>query len=448
MHQQLTNIRFAYDKASKVLRDKLSQAQAARPVQTELQPVVARAAPRQYIPRAAFLRQTQSRLFSSQPKFNPTVRGFTSKSTARVPRSALPQSRTGNAVNSFIGRAPFASTLRPNLTGGTLCRSAGGYGSGAGRVGGARYFSHAPAAQAQVVNNVSAAVRAFWISGQKAQFDGVNPRSGDKRYKAVSGLQEKAGRTLKTVPRATPGSYIDFHISPTVTAFGPLSNVRSTFESGAMQQDTLNAEGLIELLSVDFARALKDLAMTMNDLKRLAVLGDLPLSLPEKSTLRVRFPGCDLRTVERLCDEVGVQRGIIRQDEEFDAHNGTDIALLFPFAPSRAPSETTESPYLSPAKGHLKGEELDWRELMSPADSPGYSKKSDTGLDFEEIEAVERNPWGSSPSGYSSLHSSEADDAAMYFEAPSKSVGPVSTDYEGLEGIYKFLEECDGARRR
>jgi len=440
---RLTLNRFAYDKGSKIIRDKL--AQATKPAQAELQPVVIRNTARQSIPRAAFLRQTQSRYYSHQSSFNPTVRGFSSRSTGKQPRAALPVSRTGIAVNNLTSRAPFASALRPNLTGGTLSRTAGGYGSGAGRVGGVRYFSHAPAAQAQVVNNVSAAVRAFWISGQKAQFDGMDPRSGDKRYKAVSELREKAGRTLRSMSRATPGSYIDFHISPTVTAFGPFSSVRDTFESGSIQNETLNAEGLIDLLSIDFARALKDLAMTMNDLKCLAVLGDLPLSLPEKSTLRVRFPGCDFRTVERLCDEVGVQRGVIRQDEDFDTYNGTETALLFPFAPSRVPSEVTESPYASPAKRHHKGDELDWRELMSPADSPGYSQRSDTGHDFEEVEAVERNPWGSD---YSSLHESEADDAAMYFQAPEKSAGPSSTDYEGLEGIYKFLEECEGARRR
>jgi hypothetical protein len=46
----------------------------------------------------------------------------------------------------------------------------------------------------------------------------------------------------------------------------------------------------------------------MNDLKRLSSLGDLPVTLEQKSILRVRFPGCAAETVERLCDEVGVQR--------------------------------------------------------------------------------------------------------------------------------------------
>jgi hypothetical protein len=91
----------------------------------------------------------------------------------------------------------------------------------------------------------------------------------------------------------------------------------------------VNTDGLMDLLSIDFARALKDLAAIMNDLKRLSTLGDLPLTMVDRSTLRVHFPGCDAQTVERLCDEVGVQRGIIRQDSDFDTSAGTEIALLF-----------------------------------------------------------------------------------------------------------------------
>jgi hypothetical protein len=299
-------------------------------------------------------------------------------------------------------------------------------------VGGARYFSHTPAAPAQVVNNVSAAVRAFWISGQKAQFDGINPRSGDKLYRAVSSLQDEAGKKIQF--KSAPGSYIDFKVSPTITAFGPLSTIQGSSK-------TLNADGVIDLLSVDFARALKDLALIMNDLKRLSALGDLPLSMQDPSTMRVRFPGCDSRTVERLCDELGVQRGVIRQDENFNDWNRVEMALLFPFAPSRAPSEFTESP-----ERYHRREEVDWRNMLTPEenDSPGLSRQSDTGLDYENTEAEEHNPWLSSPSGYSSLHGS--DEEEMYF-AQSRQKAPTASEFEGLEGIYRFLEECDQAKR-
>jgi len=280
-------------------------------------------------------------------------------------------------------------------------------------------------------------VRAFWISGQKAQFDGMNPRSGEKQYRTVSCLQDEAGRKVQNT--SAPGSFIDFQISPTITAFGPLSNIPGS----AKASNRLNTDGVIDLLSIDFARALKDLAVIMNDLKRLSALGDLPLSMQDQSTLRVRFPGCDARTVELLCDELGVQRGVIRQDENFDAYTGTEMALLFPFAPSRAPSDFTQSP-----ERHRRREKVDWQNMLSPQTktSPGFSKHSDTGLDYEDIGAEEHNPWLSSPSGYSSLHASDVDDdGAAYFEQPSRQAP--KSEYEGLEGIYKFLEECDRAKR-
>jgi len=295
---------------------------------------------------------------------------------------------------------------------------------------------------------VSAAVRAFWLSGQKAQFDGVSPRTGEKRFKSVTALQEETGRKMRSIPRATPGSSVEFRINPTVTAVTSLKGL-SGLPTPAGEEETLNTDGLMDLLSIDFARALKDLAAIMNDLKRLSTLGDLPLTMVDRSTLRVHFPGCDAQTVERLCDEVGVQRGIIRQDSDFDTSAGTEIALLFPFAPSKAPSMTSY-PLVKQATRPQRRDEVEWRNMISPehtVTSPGYSNHSDTGLDFEDLGAAE-NPWISSPSGYSSMHSSDGGGEEYYFEKPRMaSVRNSSSEYEGLEGIYRFLEQCDGARR-
>jgi hypothetical protein len=259
------------------------------------------------------------------------------------------------------------------------------------------------------VNNVSAAVRAFWLSGQKAQFDGV-AANGEKRYRSITQLQEKAGRKMQSLPKTAPGSFIDFSVTPVITAL-----LGATFPSGRSTEQsapTLNTEGFLDVLSVDFARALKDLTVTLNDLKRLSTLGDLPITLENKTILRVRFPGCDAETVDRLCDEVGVQRGVIFQDEDFDSTAGTKMALMFPFAPT---SEHTLS-------------------------SPGGSLRSQTGLDFEEVEDIlEDNPW---LDGYESM---ESEGESAYFTKPSEM--HQSSDYEGLEGIYRFLEHCDNARR-
>jgi len=336
--------------------------------------------------------------------------------TPKLSRGAFPTSRTATAVSQLTSRAPFATTLRPNLTGGTLPRTAGGYSLGGGARNGARYFSHTPAAPAQVISNVSTAIRAFILSGQKAQFDGMTP-AGEKSYRGVTRLQEETARKMHAIPISAPGSYIDFHVCPTVTALSPLG-ASFPFPSSPMERTvpTLNTEGFLDILSVDFARALKDLAATMNDLKRLSALGDLPVTLEQKYILRVRFPGCDAESVERLCDEVGVQRGIIHQDLDFDASVGGQIALRFPFCPTR---EHTIS-------------------------SPGGSLRSQTGHevremdDFEDFE--EDNPW---LEGYESMDNSNADVSA-YFSKPSEPL--TSSGFDGMEGIYRFLEECDARR--
>jgi hypothetical protein len=388
----------------------------SQPLQQELQPILVRSAPRQPINRAALLRQSKGRWYTTHSTINASVRRFMSTGGQKVAsynRASFPSSATATAVGRLTTRAPFSSTLRPNLTGGALPRSAGGYGlGGAGGRTGARHFSHTPAAQAQVVNNVSMAVRAFFLSGQKVQYDGQT-RLGEKRYRAVTNLQKEAGRKMGSIPRNTPGSYIDFQVSPTITALSSLSG--AFVNNTSVVAPHLNTEGFLDVLSVDFARALKDFAATMNDLKRLATLGDLAVSLEPNNILRVRFPGCDAETVEDLCDEAGVQRGVIYEDEDFDDSVGGNLALMFPFAPT---SEHTLS-------------------------SPGGSLRSQTGQDFDDVdEIIEENPW---LEGYESMDGS-SDGESVYFSKPSE-IQTSSSNYEGLEGIYRFIEQCDNARQ-
>ncbi|KAI0017661.1 hypothetical protein F4780DRAFT_772227 [Xylariomycetidae sp. FL0641] len=420
--------RMAASKASRVLRDKF--ANAARPVNAALEPVLARTAhPRQPIHPSAFLRQQKSRRWystSTYQNINAAVRRFMTtgrlESAPRIDRSKFLNTQIGRGVSQFTGRAPFASTLRPNLTGGALPRTAGGYGLGSGRVGGARYFSHAPACQAQVVQNVSAAVRAFWISGQRAHFDGVNAR-GEKQYRAVSSLQDETTRKMAGASQRVAGSYVDFRLNPTVTALSPLAAAfpyqASGVKASVADAATLNTEGFLEVLSEDFAHALKDLTATLADVQKLSTLGDLPIQLQKGHILRVRFPGVDAETVESLCDDLGLTKGIVREDDDFEAETGASMALKFPYAPN----EASGTP----------------RSLMSS----GGSQQSDSSFPveyefFEEYSDLGNNPWLSSsdPEGYETL-------------SPGMSSGEhCSEDYEGLEGVYKFLEACDQARGR
>lgn len=373
----------------------------------------------------AFLRQKRSGRWSSARVYqqvNSTVRRWISGSNGAGPRldRTHPSSQTSCRVSQFTGRAPFASTLRPNLTGGALPRTQGGYSLGGGGAKGARYFSHTPAAPAHVVQNVGVAMRAFLLSGQKARFDGLNER-GDKRYRAVTTCEADAAAKLARMSRFQPGSFVDFNLSPTVTALSPLA-AAIPFPTGATAgvDVTLNRDGLMEVLSEDFGRALKDLAITYADLKRLAVLGDLPITTEKGgSTLRVRFPGVDAQTVERLCEDIGLQRGIVGQDADFDHAMGVSMALKFPLASEEDGGDTLTSP----------GGTLRSLTGLSIEDS------EDGFLDdaFADVEMAE-NPWLSDPEGYESMSPEE--------------VSSGSQDYDGLEGIYRFMEECDRARGR
>ncbi|PYI35183.1 casein kinase II beta 2 subunit [Aspergillus indologenus CBS 114.80] len=437
--------RSAYEKACKTLRSKFPEQIPQGSLR--LQPEYIRVAHRQPINRAAAIRQARSRQFSTR-----AAGSFVSylRSGLQADRIATTKvSSVASNISRLTTRAPFASALRPNLTGGTLGRTAGGYTIGAGRIGGARYFSHGPAAPAQVINNVSMGVRAFFLSGQKARFDGVDPITGNKRYKAVSKLQDEAERKMTGVPRTAPGSFIDFQISPTITAFGLQKNLAAT---STCDDQTLNSESLLDLLSADFARTLKDLAVVLNDLKRLKTLGDMPVILHDRSTIRVRFPGCDGETVERLCDEAGIQRGKIMQDEDFDTRTGADLALLFPFAPSVPASPQIDEYFYKPQSVKSQAlEEVDWHAMMSPeqisdASSSVYRQPSNQ-ISFEDVTMFAKNPWASPLSGYSSINVSELGDHAYFPEALSSGIPGTASEYEGSDGIRKFIAECDTAAR-
>ncbi|KAL9094276.1 MAG: hypothetical protein Q9165_003416 [Trypethelium subeluteriae] len=440
MAKNVKLLRLGFKKATRFVQSQLPD--------SRVQPVFVRAEAHHPIHPVAFLRQSKARGYHTHSTINATIRRFTTSSGftgVKYDKASFPKSRTASRVNASTGRTPFASTLRPNLTGGTLGRTAGGYAIGSGRVGGARYFSHGPAQPQHVVQNVSQAVRAFFLSGKKVQYDGSSPATGEKRYKAVTSLQEQTSRKLRSLPKATPGSYIDFNVNPTITALTPLNAVAGFSYSPETTANTLNTEGLLDTISVDFSRALKDLAAVLNDLKRLSALGDLPITY-RSSSLRVHFPGCDADTVERLCEELGVQRGIITQDEDFDAYAGTEIALLFPFAPSDDASECSfYEEQAPPAVKYPQKQDIDWRPMVSSSEDFQLFSDTSTQSEYEQFEPEPENPWAkSSPSGYHTLRSSELGSEGMYEPEPKHS----PLEYQGFEGIYRFIEQCDAAERR
>merc|ERR1712137_678749 len=109
-----------------------------------------------------------------------------------------------------------------------------------------------------------------------------------------------------------------------------------------------------------------DLTAVLSDLSKLSNLGDLPITY-EGSSLRIHFPGCDADTVDKLRDELQIQRGTTVQDEDFDDFVGSEIALLFPFAPSTQPSDSGSEFYESPSGSHTKP--IDWQTMLTPSES-------------------------------------------------------------------------------
>ncbi|CAK7270155.1 hypothetical protein SEPCBS57363_003960 [Sporothrix epigloea] len=456
-------------KFTKVLRNQITSA-----TRGELEPVTARSvtttpftqSARQPVHPAAFRRQLKSsyssRWYSTTQ--NSVRRFFSTGRSARGPpaptyvdRVAYLKSSVGShAVWQAAGRTPFASTLRPNLTGGALPRTAGGYASGGFGRGGARYFSHTPAAPAQVVQNVSQAMRAFWVSGHRARFDG-HDTYGRASYKAVSALEEDVARKLAvpTLPKLALGAFVDFPLNPTITALAPLVGFPAVAAANTSAKvATLGTEGFLDVLSVDFARALKELSAIMNDLKRLASLGDLPVLLDQDGTassnggavLRVRFPGVDAETVDRLCEDLGITRGLVGQDPGFDLAVGAYAALRFPFAPDSNSVADMDEPALTSPGGSLRS-----HQSWLSTDDDESELAGVFGNYFNVDLACSANPWLSSSAGdiYDESASASAEGyASMSPPIPSSGEHMSQEDFEGLEGVYRFLEACDRVQVR
>lgn len=445
-------VRFVVTQAGASIRSKVLHASTST-TNAVLQPVYLRSKAQPIHPHA-LLKQSRAsglRKFSSQAQIH----------AQRTTRPTFQKSKIGQAVIRSFG-SPFASTLRPNLTGGALSRTAGGYGLG-GTIRGVRQFSHTPGAQAQVIQNVSAGMRAFCIGGGKARFDGFDQKTGVKRFKAITKAEDHALRKIQQSRSAwVKGTDLEFRLNPTITA---LSASLPTSTGRGIDGQTLATAGFLDTLSVDFARALKDLTAILTDLKRLATLGDLPISLTKPhlggTTFSIRFPGCDADTVGRLCDEVGVRRGVIREDEAWNDDKDVEMALLFPFAPSKPTSNSGNNSALLPqtiyADDKISPEQVEWRNMMSPRRAGDLESDGDlTSFDHTDTPISGETPRGSphhftpqSPSGYESFRESDfaLDDPYYQDSSPQRHRRDVSGDIQELESTYRFLAECDEARR-
>ena len=225
------------------------------------------------------------------------------------------------------------------------------------------------------------------------------------------------------------------------TAYAYAANVQQKRISGRASAMTLTAAGFLDELSVDFARALKDLNATLGDIRRLSALGDLTIEFVPgdatiSPTLRVRFPGVGAETVECLCDDMGVSRGLIFQDKEFESSAGIPVVFKFPFAPGcgyDADVVVNDGCCLNSEQHTLKTPSSLRRLSVGSLEGHDFlDGESDTDMsDAEEafiLDEFSENPWLSSPEsgGYGSPAASE--------------------NFEGVGGIYRFIDECDRVR--
>lgn len=454
-------LRFAVAKTTSLLRTHLAQTTTAsnsRNFDLTLQHIRIHANDRKPRSAATFLKQ--SRWFSTAARDC-----FRSRPHAglRCDRTSFPGSKIGRAIH-LHSAAPFASTLRPNLTGGALPRSAGGYSLGgtgfAGRT--VRHFSHTPSAQAQVLHNVSAGIRAFVVNGGKVRFDGLDAKTGEKRFKSISATEDEILRKLeKPLEAFAKGTNLEFQLSPTITALST-----TLFPQSVSNELTLASPDILFNLSADFAHALKDFSAVLSDLRSLSTLGALPITLsttPFGPVLKCRFPGCDAESVTNLCDEVGIERGIVREDEAWQRDRDSEMALLFPFAPGvgiQAPSDD-EAMSFSGQLAAAPSEELNWHQIMSPPSSvtsilsaASNDEVYDTLTEHRspvDPERRDNNHIHSAISGYGGLCGSDFASNDTYSPGqhgflPRESSLDGSTAFEGLEGIYRFLRECEDAR--
>lgn len=98
------------------------------------------------------------------------------------------------------------------------------------------------------------------------------------------------------------GSYVDFDMSPTIT----------------VPAVTQLSSDIVERLTEDIEHHIAQLRSMADNLKKLAFLGELPMSV-EDCSLRVYFPNCEPDQVNSLLNSAEVTQGVIR------SHNDSNI---------------------------------------------------------------------------------------------------------------------------
>ncbi|KAF3935097.1 hypothetical protein ABW19_dt0207055 [Dactylella cylindrospora] len=374
-------LRAVVRKGIAVVRDRLPQAGHDL---ASLEPALARNTQRLQHP-ATRIRQQQQRSSNGYQTF---TRNY---STYYRNVNTAPKTPVRTAVARITKTTPFASTLRPKLCG-ALPRSANGYSLG----GNARYFSHTTA-PAQVVQQVSTAMRAFILTGKDMSYYSAKRRNNTSTYARG---QIKMHLAALNTDRLAPGAYVDFHIMPKFTCMSENDPV------GYTCLDTATRGGFMDELDVELNNAMRDISRVYQDLRKLSALGELPITLVSPCTFRVHFRGCDSELVTRLCDEVGVTTGVIHEDERFAYDK------------------------IFPGEGK-KGNPVDWHDMLSSDDETDWDR-------YSAIPSHEMN------NHFDAMSISDRDEPHWETEDPAEfydEIDPGGCDTSsGDEGLYKKEE--------
>ena len=191
-----------------------------------------------------------------------------------------------------------------------------------------------------------------------------------------------------------------------------------------------------------------------SELQKLGRLGDLPVSLAtdKEDTIRVYFAGCDRETVLRLCDEAGVTRGVVGEDERFG------FELLMPTLEMKPyPPQSLEGKSFPPhqQQQRIQASGLYWQDMMSEKegeiegscvseDGDGVMTEQGTDEETEYTPPVSADGYlfeGSSVSALSPLFSDSDVSAGLMF--PPYPEQQVQAPDLGVEGLQRFLDECE-----
>lgn len=157
---------------------------------------------------------------------------------------------------------------------------------------------------------------------------------------------------------ATPetGSYVDFDLTPQIT-IPPVTQL---------------SPDIIERVTDDIERHIAELRAMAENVRKLATLGELPVSVEDRS-LRIYFPNCEPEQVNSLLNSAEVTQGVIR------SHNDSNIVSPV--------DSSSESSYI-----------LNTRS-SSPSSSTTSEPYSGDGFYYTDMESVSRRNSISSSSG-------------------------------------------------